>query len=130
MIRSYLLKLFNKKYINLNKWAMDHLVGLFIFNITMSLLVLLNTAEYFKPFFFLGINVIFFIGLILSIPLLGARSKSMFFISITFLVFATFLKILKIEIWAERTAVYTFQSLLIGVILLIRESINKLAKIY
>jgi len=91
----------------------------------MSLLVLLNTAEYFKPFFFLGINVIFFIGLILSIPLLGARSKSMFFISIIFLVFAIFLKILKIEIWAERTAVYTFQSLLIGVILLTRESINK-----
>jgi len=125
MIRSYLLKFFDKKYDILNKWAMDHLVGLFIFNITMSLLVLLNTAEYFKPFFFLGINVIFFIGLILSIPLLGAKSKSMFFISITFLVFATFLKILKIEIWAERTAVYTFQSLLIGVILLIRESINK-----
>lgn len=130
MIRSYLLKLFNKKYDNLNQWAIDHLVGLFIFNIIMSLLVLLNTAEYFKPFFSLGINVIFFIGLILSIPLLGARSKSMFFISIVFLVFATFLKILKIEVWAERTAVYTFQSLLIGVILLIRESINKLGKIY
>lgn len=125
MIRSYLLRLFNKKYDNLNQWAKNHLVGLFIFNITMSLLVLLNTAEYFKPFFFLGINVIFFIGLILSIPLLGAKSKSMFFISITFLVFASFLKILKIEIWAERTAVYTFQSLLIGVILLVRESINK-----
>ncbi|KKP40647.1 hypothetical protein A2130_03680 [Candidatus Woesebacteria bacterium GWC2_33_12] len=125
MIRSYLFKLFNKKYDNLNQWAIDHLVGLFIFNIIMSLLVLLNTAEYFKPFFFLGINVIFFIGLILSIPLLGARSKSMFFISIIFLVFAIFLKILKIEIWAERTAVYTFQSLLIGVILLTRESINK-----
>ena len=125
MIRSYLFKLFNKKYDNLNQWAIDHLVGLFIFNIIMSLLVLLNTAEYFKPFFFLGINVIFFIGLILSIPLLGARSKSMFFISIIFLVFAIFLKILKIEIWAERTAVYTLQSLLIGVILLIRESINK-----
>ena len=124
MNKTYFNKLIINKYNVLDKWAKSHLVGLFIFSISISLLVLLNTAEYFKPFFFLGINVIFLIGLLLSTFLLGARSKSMFLISMIFLFFASFLKVVNIDIWAERTAVYTFQSLLLGTILLITESLE------
>lgn len=106
-------------YINkLNLWARDHLAGLFIFNTIIIVLVLLNTAEYFKPFFFLGINVIFFISIILSIILLGARSKTMFLISVLFFVFGILLKIANIDIWADRASIYFFQALVVGILLL------------
>lgn len=110
-------------YLNkLNLWAKNHLAGLFIFNTVIVILVLLNTAQYFKPFFFLGINVIFFISIILSIILLGARSKTMFFISALFFVFGVLLKVLNIDIWADRASIYFYQAFFVGILLLL---INK-----
>lgn len=122
MISKSVKSYFNLKNKILNKWAKKYMVGIFLFNIILSILVLLNAAEYFKPFFFLGINSIFFIMLILSIFLLGLVSKSMFIVSIIFLFFTAFLKTVNINIWAERTAIYTFEALIIGTILLVIES--------
>lgn len=109
-----------KPYIKLlNLWAQEHFLGLFIFNTILIVLVLLNTAEYFKPFFFLGINVIFFISIILSIILLGARSKTMFLISAVFFVFGIFLKVANINIWADRASIYFYQAFFVGILLLL-----------
>lgn len=103
----------------LNQWAQSHLFGLFMFNIILVMLVLLNVAEYFKPFFFIGINVIFFTSLVLTIFLLGFRSKAMFLISMFFFLFAMFLKIVKIDIWADRASIYFYQAYLLGILLLV-----------
>ena len=100
-------------------WVEKKLVGIFIFNLIVVVMVLLNTAQYFKPFFYLGINSIFFLSLILAVALLGSRTKEMFLISIIFLLFAAFLKVVKIDIWADRASIYFYQAFLIGLVLLI-----------
>jgi len=101
----------------LNSWVNKHLVGLFVFNLIILFLVLLSNAGYFQPFFYLSINLITFISLILSIFLLGSSSRSMFVISILFLFFAGFLRFFQINIWAERSGIYAFQSFLLGLFL-------------
>ncbi|MFC1624883.1 hypothetical protein ACFL15_00745 [Patescibacteria group bacterium] len=117
-IRKYLSRnyLIWKKAID--KWARNNLSGLFIFNLIVIIMVLLSNAGYFHPFFYLSINVITFISLVLSVFLLRARNNSMFAISIFFMIFAGFLSYFKINIWAERSAIYSFQSFLIGLIIL------------
>lgn len=100
-------------------WVNDHLAGLFVFNLIVLILVLLNTADYFKPFFFLGINFIFFFALILAAILLGAREKVMFSLALIFLVLTAFFKLLKVNIWADRASIYFFQSFIIGLVIFI-----------
>ena len=102
-------------------WAKAHLSGLFLFNVILIVLVLLSNAGYFKPYFFLGINLIVFSALVLSVFLLGSKSNIMFIISIIFWLFCGLLKVLKIDIWAERSAIYAFQSLFLGMVLLFCE---------
>ena len=111
------LKKFNKFRKKADLYTRDNLTGLFILNLIVLLMVLLNTADYFKPFFFLSINMIVFITLILSIFLLKVSSRVMILISILFWIFAAFLKSIRIDVWAERVGVYGFQSLLLGIIL-------------
>lgn len=109
-----------KRYLKpLNIWSQSHLLGLFVFNTILVILVLLNVAGYFKPFFYIGINFIFFVSLILSIFLLGFRYKMMLLISITFFVLAMFLKVVKIDIWADRASIYFYQSFTLSVLLLL-----------
>ena len=110
---------------NLNRWAEKHLAGLFIFNLVVLLMVLLNTAGYFKPFFFLNINAITFISLVLAIFLLGVADKTMFAIAIIFFLIASFFKIIGITIWADRSMIYTYQSLVLGFILLSKNILLK-----
>lgn len=100
-------------------WVEKHLAGLFIFNISVILMVLLNTAQYFKPFFYLGINLIFFLSLLFAVLFLGARAKAMFGIALIFLVFSAFLKVVKIDVWADRASIYFYQSFFIGLMLLL-----------
>jgi hypothetical protein len=95
----------------LTHWAKTHILGLFIFNTTVILLTLLNTAQYFKPFYYLGINEIFFISMIMSIFLLGARSRTMFLLSMLFLTFSMFLKVVKVDVWSDRGRVSIFINL-------------------
>lgn len=121
MFSKYLNYNFGKYNVILNNWVKNHLLGLFVFNTILIILVLLNTAQYFKPFFYLGINSIFFISLLLAIFLLGVKSKAMFLITLLFLLFGVFLKIVKIDIWADRASIYFYQSFMLGVILLLSD---------
>ena len=112
----------------LSKWSLSHFVGVTIFNLILIFLFLLYSAGYFKPYVPISINLIVTIGLVSSIFLLGARSRVMFIISLFFWLFAGFLKFVGVDVWAERTTIYTFQSLLVGVVLLIIENIGIIKK--
>lgn len=103
----------------LTRWANAHILGLFIFNTIAILLTLLNTAQYFKPYYYLGVNEIFFICMVMSIFLLGVRSRIMFLISILFLTFSMALKIVKVDVWSDRASIYFYQSFALGLVLLL-----------
>lgn len=116
--------LIESKSVVVRRWSLDHLPGLFIFNIFLMLEMLLYTAGYFSPFFSITINLIVLTSLILSIFILGVRSKVAFMIAIFFWCFAGILQILQISVWAERTTIYAYEALVVGIILLIFESRN------
>lgn len=107
--------------LNLLKWSKVHILGLFIFNFILMFLILLHSAGYFAPYFPITINVIVLISLIMAVFLLGIRSKTIFGFALTFWVFTAFLRVLSVNIWAERSAIYVFQALIIGVVLLFFE---------
>jgi len=100
-------------------WAGRHLAGLFVFNVSILVMVLLSTAQYFKPFFYLGINSIFFFSLLFAVLFLGARTKAMLTIAIIFLALTAFLKVVKIDVWADRASIYFYQAFFIGLLLLL-----------
>lgn len=104
-------------------WSKDHLIGLFVFNLLIILLLLLRSGGYFLPYFVISINTVVFIALMGSIVLLGAHSGAIFLIGLFFWIFAFLLRILGVEVWAERTSIYTYQTLLLGVLLIILENI-------
>lgn len=111
-------KTLHKDSLIIKKWAKEHFLGLFLFNIITIILLLLRSAGYFDPFLPLTINFIALISFILAIFLLGARSQALFFIALIFWFFAALLRILQIDIWAERTVIYSFQALVIGIVIL------------
>src|SRR3989344_4957014 len=106
---------------NVETWVVRHYLQIAIFNLVIILLFLLRSAGYFVPYFEISVNLIAFIAFLFLILLFGARSKVMFIVFLFFWVFASFLRLLGIEIWAERTAVYTYQALVLGTIMLIYE---------
>jgi len=108
---------------NITNWVNSHIMGLFLFNSIVMLLVLLNSAGYFHPFFIISINFIVIVSLILSIFLLGAGSRVMFAVAIFFWLLTMFFKITFVDIWAERSSIYAFDAFVIGVILLFCELI-------
>ncbi|EKD94493.1 MAG: hypothetical protein ACD_26C00034G0028 [uncultured bacterium] len=111
--------LFNKQKILATKWAEGNIAGLFIFNLIILLLVLLRFAGYFSPFLTININLIYLIGLILSVILLKASSRVMFIMALVFWMLTVFLKYVKIDVWADRTVEYFFQALVVGIFLLV-----------
>lgn len=121
MIKKFINKIskdFNRLLIlREQKW-----LGFFLFNIIMMLLLLLYTAGYFNPYFPLTVNFIVLVGIILSVILLNVQSKTIFLLALLFWVFAAFLKVLHIDVWAERTAVYTFESMVVGLVVFIIEN--------
>jgi hypothetical protein len=120
----YLLK-GEKKLEKIINWTKENAPGLFIFNLIMIIFVLLHSAGYFHPFFTLTINIILILALILSAVLLKASSKVMFIVAIFFWLLTAFFKITFIDVWADRSSIYAFESLLIGSILFTYESIMK-----
>lgn len=114
----------NKAYQDLNLWAQKRVVGLFSFNLLVMLLIVLRSAGYFDPYLLITINHIVFLSLILSIFLLGVKRRAMFIVALTFWILAGLLKSLKVEVWAERTAVYFFQAFLLGMILFLIEALD------
>ena len=110
----------------IEKWSSKRYLNLVIFNLTIMLLVLLRSAGYFEPYFLITVNVIVMAALFLSILLLGARVRFIFLLALIFWVFSAFLRVIDVNIWAERSAIYTYQALVIGIILLVIKSvINK-----
>lgn len=108
----------------INSWAMKHFFQISIINFVLIMLFLLRSAGYFDPYFFISVNFIVVTGLLMSILLLKARSNVIFMVSLLFWLFAGFLRIINLDTWAERTTVYTYQSLILGVIILIIENNN------
>lgn len=102
-------------------WAHQNMLNLFIFNAILTLLLLLRSAGYFSPFFSLSISFIIALCLILSVILLGARSKTIFIIVVFFWLLTAFFMILGVNIWAERAAIYSFEALVVGILLFIFE---------
>lgn len=121
---------YTKKIEELESLISKRLLGLFVFNIILMILILMRSAEYFSPFFLISINFIVLSCIVLSVFLLGIRSKGIFLISLFFWLFAAFLRILNIEIWAERTAIYAYEAIIVGVILYVIENsrFNKVDK--
>lgn len=112
-----------KTFIDLKKsyvrdWSNANLINLFLFNIAIAVMLLLHSAGYFAPYFPITINLVVLMSLILSIFLLGATSQAIFAISLLFWVFAGLLKVLGVDVWAERTTVYCFEAFVLGVILM------------
>ncbi len=107
----------------IKSWVELHYFQLAVFNVILMVLLLLRSAGYFEPYFGITINSIFLIALILSIFLLGTQSRGALVVALAFWLFAAFLKLAKVDVWAERTAIYSFQALVVGVVLLIWESL-------
>lgn len=108
----------------IKNWSLTHFTGIAVFNLILIFLFLLYSAGYFKPFVPISINLIVLIGLISSVFLLGAKAGFLFIASFIFFVFAGFLKVVGVDVWAERTTIYTYQSFVMGILLLIIQNIG------
>lgn len=107
----------------LRVWVIPHYFQLALFNIIIMFFLLLRSAGYFEPFFLITINLVVFISLILAIIILGVGSEFLFGISIAFWMFASFIRVFGINVWAERTTIYVFQALFLGVLIILIKSI-------
>ena len=130
-----LRRLFNLQLTSFQNWVRTRYFQLSLFNILILILFILRSAGYFEPFIPITINTIVLLGLIIAVFLLGVGSKLMFSVALVFWIFAALLKMVKIDVWAERTSVYFFQAFIIGVFLLgienislPRMNINKIAR--
>lgn len=109
----------------LKGWVAAHYFHLAVFNIILIILVLLRSAGYFQPYVPITIHTIILITLILLIFLLGLSSRFLFLLTTLLWIFAAFLKVVGIDVWAERTTVYAYEALIFAVLLLISESFLK-----
>lgn len=121
---NYLENYFNKLNKDFNLWVTKHYFQLALFNIVIILLALLRSAGYFEPYFLLTVNSIVFTGLFLSILLLETESNVLFLVALFFLLFGGILKIFHIDVWAERTIVYSFQAIFVAILKLIAENVD------
>lgn len=111
---------------DLQDWILKHYLQLAIFNGILVLLVLLRSAGYFEPYLPITINLIYIVSLILSIFLLGMKSKGAYILALGFWFSAAILRIINIEVWAERAAVYSYEALVIGFLLMLFPRFNLL----
>ena len=100
---------------------MEHQLNFFIYNLLIMFLILVHSLGYFHPYFEISANVIIVPAIILGIILIGIRSRHIFFLSTFFWVVAWSFQSLNIEVWAERVSIYTFESLVIGSVMLVYE---------
>ncbi|MDO8619138.1 MAG: hypothetical protein Q7R49_04330 [Candidatus Daviesbacteria bacterium] len=100
-----------------------------VFNIILISLALLRSAGYFEPFFLITINIIVLISLVMLILLLKTSSKFLFSVAICFWAFAGLLKLFQVSVWAERTTIYAYEAILIGIVQLVIEVIHRKEKL-
>lgn len=118
-----LISFMKNTYKRVDKWASHHHLNLIIYNLLITLMFLLRSAGYFNPYLPISVNLIMIFALVSPIFLFRANFKTIFVATTFFWMFTGFLGILKVNIWAERTAIYVFESLVLGVILLAWETI-------
>lgn len=117
------IKYFKLIKIKVNHWVEKNNFRIILFNMVVVFLFLLRSAGYFHPYFEISVNFIVLASIVLSILLLKAKARAIFFVALTFWLFAGLMKVLKINVWAERTAIYTYQALVVATILLVYEAI-------
>lgn len=93
-----------------------------IFNLFLLILLFLRSAGYFEPYFPISINFVVLVSAILAILIFNLNSRIIFILLIISLIFAVFLKLVRVDIWAERTMVYSFQFFILGTILFMWEN--------
>lgn len=108
----------------LKEWIEDHYLQLAIFNGSLILLVLLRSAGYFEPYFTITINAIFVFSILSSIFLFGLSARTAMIFAVFFWLLAALFRVLNIEVWAERTAIYAFEALSLGLLLMIYENVR------
>jgi len=110
---------------SVSSWASRNHFRLILFNMIVIMLFLLHSVGYFAPFFPITINFIVLLCLIVSILIFRSGSKFFFSISILFWILATIFRFLQVDAWVERTTIYVFQSLIIGLVLLLTEVLHE-----
>lgn len=114
----------NRIVSNFKNWSRKNFFGLILFNILFMLMVLLRSAGYFAPYFYITINMIILICIVMTRFFLRLESRFIFLISLVFLLFAAFLKLFTVDFWAERSIIYSFEALVFGVLLYIYETLK------
>lgn len=104
-------------------WGKKNYYRLIVFNLILIVLFLLRSAGYFSPYWLISINFIVIFSLVLSAILLGVKSNFLFLIAFVFWLIAAVFKIFFIEVWAERSAIYVYQALVIATVFLFIENI-------
>ncbi len=98
-------------------WVQKRYGHLALYNVILLLLVLTRSAGYFHPYYILSVNFIVIVALILAVFLLGAQSKQLYITALVFWIITYFFRVGGIEVWAERGAIYAYQSLIIAAVI-------------
>ena len=112
------------KLVKLKAWINSHYLQLAVFNIYLIILVLLRSAGYFEPYLPITINLIFMSSLILSVFLLNLSTRASVILAVFFWVLAAIFRILNIEVWAERAALYSYESLILSIFILMQKYLS------
>ena len=113
-----IIKYYRLLHLQSERWSINNLLGIFLFNLAIVVLVLLRSAGYFEPFVPLTINSIFFIGFILLPVMLGVNYVALFSIAGLFWLLSALLQLFSVDIWAERSSIYCFQAFFVGFLIL------------
>lgn len=111
-------------------WVLERIAVFFVYNVLMMLLVLMHSVGYFNPYFVISVNVIVMLAIVFAVILLRVTSKFVFACTIFFWLVASFFQLNHIDIWAERAGIYTYESLIVGVVVLFLEVIGNNIKNY
>lgn len=117
-----------QKMVELRTWGDKNFLGLLFVNLVLMMLILLRSAGYFEPYLTITINLIILVMIIMIRFLLRVKGKVILEFSLFFLLFAMFLKVLNIEIWAERSMIYSYEALLVGTVLILFETRSNLSE--
>src|SRR5258708_16473312 len=94
-----------------------------IFNLVILFMFLLKSAGYFQPYFLITVNLIMVVSLFLLVTLLEIKIEAIFFVSFLFWALTGILRIIHLDVWSDRTSIYAYQALLIGLTFLILEEV-------
>lgn len=108
--------------LKLRRWGSENFLGILSLNVLLMMLILLRSAGYFEPFLSLSINLIVLVVLLMSKILLKITSQHVIVIALAFIMLAAVLKLFVVDIWAERSMIYSFEALSFAIILMLFEN--------